>query len=215
MKTVPFAFLAKVWTRLFQGKQIFAACCCSVSRSWDLKLEYPQLSVHWSSLGISLIFLLSGEIHISHCLATVHAGIVIRCLGWRWVPRALWFQRCLMPPLLAFLPGLGWVSTDPKWICPQAYQGAPAERERVYKPVKKHPSFGAWCMLASPSNSVPPLLRGAAFLLCFGWLMVSRCQLFSSHITGNVIPASGALGSRMEKRKSQSVRVRRGSLWDA
>ena len=122
------------------------------------------------------------------------------------------FRDVSHPALPAFLPGLGGASTHPRRIWPRAYQGAPAEGESVYKPVKKHPSFGARCKLASPANSVPLLLRGAAFLLCFDWLTVSRRQLFSSHNAGNFIPASGALGSGMEKRKRQSVRVRRGAL---
>lgn len=80
----------------------------------------------------------------------------------------------------------------------------------MYKPVKSSLDLMLSVELAFLASSVPPLLGGTASLPPFGWLLVS--QLLSSHITGNFIPASGALGGRLEKRERQPVRVRRGAL---
>lgn len=157
---------------------------------------------------------LSDYIQISHCLSNVHVGSVIQCLSGDGHPGHRGFRDVLHPALLTFLPGLRAASTDTKRIWPWAFQGAPSEGERMYKPVKKQPSSGLQCKLALRANSMQHLLCGAAFMLHFGWLTVSRSQLFSSHLVHNFIPAPGALSNRTEK-KRQSVSMRQRALWDA
>lgn len=64
-------------------------------------------------------------------------------------------------------------------------------------------------------NLVTLLLRYMDAVLHFGCLAASGRQLFSYHVPGNFILASGALGRGMERRKRQPVRVRTGALGDA
>lgn len=61
-------------------------------------------------------------------------------------------------------------------------------------------------------SSVTLLLQRTDAVLRFGCLVGSGRQLLSYHIPSNFIPASGALGSWVEKKKRQSGRVRTGML---
>lgn len=76
----------------------------------------------------------------------------------------------------------------------------------------KLPSLGAQCR-AGTSGQLSATTPGRHSFPAALWLAPGeQAPAVFICITGTFIPASGGLGSRMEKRERQSVRVRRGAL---